>query len=128
MSQLFVNSISLVRETISSNMFMTAYLSNWEFERTNNDSSYKVIYIFPLNYTGCSCSSSSKCVSSSRGMLTGCYPLETIFQTTLHCFYNQQCIDSTNNFNSINISSLETSRFSVNQTIESVVNELMIEE
>ncbi|CAF1134130.1 unnamed protein product [Adineta steineri] len=127
-SQSFVNSISLIRETISSNMFMTAYLNNWEFDRADPTSLYSVIHILPLNYTGCSCSSSSKCVSSSHGMLTGCYPLETIFQTTLHCFYNQQCIDSTNNFNSINISSLETSRFSVNQTIESVVNELMIEE
>ncbi|CAF1186813.1 unnamed protein product [Adineta steineri] len=128
MSQSFVNSISIIRETINSNMLMTKYLSNWKFERTSNDSHHMISQIFPLNYTGCSCSSSSKCVSSSRGMLTGCYPLETIFQTTLHCFYNQTCIDSTNNFKSINTSSLETSRFSVNQTIESVVNELMIEE
>ncbi|CAF1195437.1 unnamed protein product [Adineta steineri] len=127
-SQSFVNSISLIRETISSNMFMTVYLSNWELDGSYNDLLLRVTLMFPLNYTECSCSSSSKCVSSSHGMLTGCYPFESIFQTTLHCFYNQQCIDSTNNFNSINISSLETSRFSVNQTIESVVNELMIEE
>ncbi|CAF0912259.1 unnamed protein product [Adineta steineri] len=127
-SQSFVNSISLIRETINSNMLMTVYLSNWEFHREEFSSSYGVTHMSPLNYTGCSCSSSSKCVSSSRGMLTGCYPLETIFQTTLHCFYNQSCIDSTNNFKSINISSLETSRFSLNQTIESVVNELMLEE
>ncbi|CAF1033494.1 unnamed protein product [Adineta steineri] len=127
-SQSFVNSISLIRETISSNMFITAYLSNWGFETVRFTQELKVIRMVPLNYTGCSCSSSSKCVSSSRGMLTGCYPLETIFQTKLDCFYNQSCIDSTNNFKSINISSLETSRFLSSQTIESVVNELMIEE
>ncbi|CAF0935258.1 unnamed protein product [Adineta steineri] len=126
--QSFVNSISLIRETINSNMFMTVYLSSWEFEHIVSLSLSENINVFPLNYTGCSCSSSSKCVSSSRGMLTGCYPLETIFQTTLDCFYNQQCIDSTNNFKSINISTLETSRFLLNQTIESVVNELMLEE
>ncbi|CAF0797767.1 unnamed protein product [Adineta steineri] len=128
MSGSFVNSISLIRETISSNMLMTAYQSNWEFERTSNDSQNTIPHMFSLNYSGCSCSSSSKCISSSRGMLTGCYPLDSIFQTTLECFYNQQCIDSTNNFKSINISSLEKSRFLLNQTIESVVNELMIEE
>ncbi|CAF1386151.1 unnamed protein product, partial [Adineta steineri] len=127
-SQSFVNSISLIRETTSSNMLMTKYLSNWELDGSDPDFAYMVIYMFPLNYNGCSCSSSSKCVSSSRGMLTGCYPLETIFQTTLDCFYNQQCIDSTNNFKSINISSLERSRFLLNQTIESVVNKSMIEE
>ncbi|CAF1489091.1 unnamed protein product [Adineta steineri] len=127
-SQSFVNSISLIRETISSNMLMTVFLSNWQFERTSSSTCRNLIHTFPLNYNGCSCSSSSKCVSSSHGMLTGCYPLESIFQTTLHCFYNQSCIDSTNNFKSINISSLETSRFLLNQTTESVVNELMIEE
>ncbi|CAF0868541.1 unnamed protein product [Adineta steineri] len=127
-SQSFVNSISLIREIISSNMLMTKYLSNWEFERGEFSSLHEATHIFPLNYTGCSCSSSSKCVSSSHGMLTGCYPLETIFQTTLHCFYNQTCIDSTNNFKSINNSSLEISRFLSNQTIELVVNELMLEE
>ncbi|CAF1277980.1 unnamed protein product [Adineta steineri] len=127
-SQSFVNSISLIRETISSNMLMTVYLSNWEFERSSVDSFHKFIHMFPLNYSGCSCSSSSKCVSLSHEMLTGCYPLETIFQTTLDCFYNQECIDSTHNFKSINISSLERSRFLLNQTIESVVNELMLEE
>ncbi|CAF1186952.1 unnamed protein product [Adineta steineri] len=128
LSQSFVNSISLIRETISSNMFMTTSLSNWEFDRTSPNLSLKIFHMFPLNYNGCSCSSSSKCVSSSHGMLIGCYPLESIFQTTLHCFYNQTCIDLTNTFKSINISSLEISRFSLNQTIESVVNELMLEE
>ncbi|CAF1427266.1 unnamed protein product [Adineta steineri] len=127
-SQSFVNSISLIRETINSNMLMTLYLSNWKFDRVTFEWSTAVIYMFPLNYTGCSCSSSSKCVSSSHGMLIGCYPLETIFQTTLHCFYDQQCIDSTHNFKSINTSSLEASHFLLNQTIESVVNKLMLEE
>ncbi|CAF3867982.1 unnamed protein product [Adineta steineri] len=127
-SQSFVNSISLIRETINSNILMTVYQSNWEFDRVSRTPSYKATHIFPLNYTGCSCSSSSRCVSSSLGMLIGCYPLETIFQTILDCFYNQQCIDSTNNFKSINTSTLETSRFLLNQTIELVVNELMIEE
>ncbi|CAF0788937.1 unnamed protein product [Adineta steineri] len=126
-TQSFVNSISLVRETISSNMFMTIYLSNWEFDRIDPDNN-SIIPMLPLNYNGCSCSSTSKCVSSSHGMLVGCYPLESIFQTTLDCFYNQQCIDSVNNFKSINTSSLETSRFLLNQTIESVVNKSMIEE
>ncbi|CAF3645712.1 unnamed protein product, partial [Adineta steineri] len=127
-SQSFVNSISLIRETISSNMFMTVFLSNWEFERRSNSTCRNLVHTFPLNYNGCSCSSSSKCVSSSHGMLIGCYPLETIFQTTLYCFYNQSCIDSSYHFKSINTSTLETSRFLLNQTIESVINELMLEE
>ncbi|CAF0796465.1 unnamed protein product [Adineta steineri] len=128
MSQSFVNSISLIREIISSNMLMTLYLSNWELSLMAPGTFTVAIHNFPINYNGCGCSLSSKCVSSSHGMLIGCYPLESIFQTTLHCFYNQQCIDSTNNFKSINISSLKRSRFLLNQTIESVVNKLMLEE
>ena len=61
-------------------------------------------------------------------MLTGCYPLETILQSTLACFYNQQCIDSSNNFAAMNLSLSTSTRFPLTSTIESVVNQLMIEE
>ncbi|CAF4304040.1 unnamed protein product, partial [Adineta steineri] len=68
------------------------------------------------------------CVSSSRGMLSGCYPLESILQSTLICLSDQTCIDPTKTFKALNSSSSISSRFPLNTTIESIVNELMVEE
>ncbi len=70
---------------------------------------------------------SSKCSQSSRGMMVGCYPLEALLQSTLQCFYDQQCIDSYGNFKALNSSSV-SSRFDVNSTVEFILQELMIEE
>ncbi len=89
---------------------------------TNNKSKAHTV---PLLYQDCSCALSSKCVQSSRNMYAGCYPLEALLQATFECLYDQQCIDPTDNFQAMNIS--QPTHFDINTTIESIVNELMIE-
>jgi hypothetical protein len=128
MPNLFVNTLSLIRETTGANMLMSVLSTSWIFSIPPNITNGWAAHTEPLNYQGCSCALSSKCVSPSRRMLTGCYPLEAILQSTLECLYNQQCIDLTNNFAAMNISSLKSSRFPLNTTIELIVNELMVEE
>ncbi|CAF1183481.1 unnamed protein product [Adineta steineri] len=130
MPQIFTSSLSLIREITQANMLLSVFLTNWMFEPVHNITldTYIIAHTIPIHYNGCNCALSSKCVSPSRGMLAGCYPLESILQSTSQCLYNQQCIDSTEVFESIDKSSLSTSRFSLNQTIESIINELMIEE
>jgi hypothetical protein len=128
MPNLFVNTLSLIRETTGANMLMSVLSTSWIFSIPSNITNAWAAHTEPLNYQGCSCALSSKCVSPSRRMLTGCYALEAILQTTLECLYDQQCIDSTNIFKAINISSLTSSRFSLNTTVESIVNQLMVEE
>ena len=59
--------------------------------------------------------------------MAGCYPLEALLQSTLQCFYDQECIDSNDVFRALNSSSSH-SRFDVNTTIESIFQTLMIEE
>jgi hypothetical protein len=83
--------------------------------------------IAPVDYDGCNCEVSSKCTQSSRNMMTGCYPLEALLQSTLQCFYDQQCIDSYGNFKALNLPSV-SSRFQVNSTVEFILSELMVEE
>ncbi|UJR17785.1 hypothetical protein I4U23_004684 [Adineta vaga] len=34
-------------------------------------------------------------------MLTGCYPLKSLIQSTLMCLYDQECIDPINTFETI---------------------------
>lgn len=79
----------------------------------------------PVDYEGCNCGVSPKCTQPSGGMLTGCYPIEALLQSTLQCFYNQQCIDSYGNFKALNLS--VSSRFDVNSTVEFILRELMVE-
>ncbi|CAF1395695.1 unnamed protein product, partial [Adineta steineri] len=82
----------------------------------------------PIVYSKCNCGSSWTCTQSSQGMMTGCYPLESLLQTTLRCFYNQSCIDSTQKFTQLNISSLKISQYRMSTTIQSILNNLMVAE
>jgi len=67
------------------------------------------------------------------GILSGCIPRFSIFQSTLKCFYNSNCLNilgllgiNTLSLYPLNISI--PSRFSVDTTIESMFDELLIEE
>ncbi|CAF4109964.1 unnamed protein product, partial [Adineta steineri] len=128
MPQLFVRSLLLIRETIGANMLMSILSTNWVFAASRNTTGTGMMHNIPLKFEGCSCALSSKCVSSSRGMLSGCYPLESILQSTLTCLSDQTCIDPTKTFKALNSSLSISSRFPLNTTIESIVNELMVEE
>ncbi|CAF1167899.1 unnamed protein product [Adineta steineri] len=128
MPQLFVRSLSLIRETIGANMLMSILSTNWIFAISRNTTGSGMMHNIPLKFEECSCALSSKCVSSSRGMLSGCYPLESILQSTLTCLSDQTCIDPTKTFKALSSSSSISSRFPLNTTIESIVNELMVEE
>ncbi|CAF0824548.1 unnamed protein product [Adineta ricciae] len=128
MPETFVNSFSIVRGITNGNMLMSVYMTNWVMNIDHVFEYRHQPHIVPLTYDKCSCSSSATCTSSSRGMLTGCYPLEALLQSTLSCLYDQQCIDPTSTFKAMNMSSaLLTSRFALNETIESLVNSLMVE-
>lgn len=65
----------------------------------------------------------------------GCYAIESLLQSKLKCFYNQSCIDELTHYMSssisMNITALNASlsrRYSVNSTIQELVEDLMIEE
>jgi len=109
-------------------MLMSALSTNWVINIPPNITNQWTAHTVPLVYQDCSCALSSQCVQPSRGMFAGCYPLEALLQSTLQCFYGQQCIDSNKKFEALNIFNLNSSRFYVNSIIESMVNELMVEE
>ncbi|CAF1338358.1 unnamed protein product [Adineta steineri] len=109
-------------------MLMSILSTNWIFAVSRNTTGTGMMHNIPLKFEDCSCALSSKCVSSSRGMLSGCYPLESILQSTLTCLSDQTCIDPTKTFKALSSSSSIPSRFPLNTTIGSIVNELMVEE
>ncbi|CAF1116249.1 unnamed protein product [Rotaria sordida] len=108
-SKSFLNILNLIRETI-------VHLS-----------ADSTSYTASVSYGECNCGLSFKCTQSSGDMMSGCYPLESILQTKLYCFYDQNCIDSNGNFTSLNMSTLKKSQFNLNSTIELILNNLMIE-
>ncbi|CAF4289257.1 unnamed protein product, partial [Rotaria sordida] len=126
-SSSFLNILNLIREIIGSNMMMSAWSTNWEYV-SQIESTSSIARTAPLSYSECNCGLSFKCTQSSGDMMSGCYPLESILQTKLYCFYDQNCIDSNGNFRSLNMSTLEKSQFNLNSTIKSILNNLMIEE
>ncbi|UJR19158.1 hypothetical protein I4U23_022288 [Adineta vaga] len=125
---LFLNIFNLIREMTGTNMIMSTWSTNWIFFTERIINPQWAAHTIPIIYQECNCGLSWKCTQSYRSMMIGCYPLETLLKTNLQCFYNQDCIDSTKTFQQLNISSLKLSQFHINTTIESILNNLMIEE
>jgi len=123
----FLNSLSFIRQITGSNMILNMFMTNWKFEFESLLTLVFLLETTPLSYQGCNCGISPECVQSSQGMMAGCYPLEALLQSTLQCFYNQTCIDPTNTFQALNSSSNVSSQFSINSTLESILNNLMVE-
>jgi hypothetical protein len=103
----------------------------------------------PLTYdNGCSCGQFSNCTTQAnfikansskinpiKGLKMGCTPSESFFASTLECFYDQLCINLIQKYtNQINLThsfaplSTNESRFSMNTTIDKLIDELFIEE
>ncbi|CAF0789752.1 unnamed protein product [Adineta steineri] len=123
-----LNIFNLIRETLGANMIISLWSVNWLIATQSIINSGWTAHTIPIVYGKCNCGTSWTCTQSSQGMMVGCYPLESLLQTTLQCFYNQSCIDSTNKFTQLNISSLKTSQYRMSTTIQSILNNLMVEE
>jgi hypothetical protein len=96
-------------------------------------------WMVPRSYgnNDCSCSTNSTCVSSATidgwivpGFLVGCYPLESLLQSTLECLYNITCINRLKNPNqssNITICPLNSALSSPNATVQSLMDALMVD-
>ncbi|CAF1302121.1 unnamed protein product [Adineta ricciae] len=124
----FRRTFFLIREFVGTNMLLSGPSTNWVINIPHEIVEGGTVNMKPLTYNGCSCEQSSQCVESSRGMFVGCYALEALLKSKLACFYDQQCIDTSQVFQAMDSSSLLSSRFDSNSTIESLVAQLMIEE
>ena len=143
----FLLSLRMMRETTQINALQSAELSN-----------YYHLYHLSTNATvtgavwyddGCSCSFTSTCkkklpVSRSLagdsewyvpGLYTGCFTIEALLQSSLTCFYYQDCIDelqwyvrSRSPVNARALNPSKSTRFHPDTTISDILNQLMVEE
>ncbi|CAF1141419.1 unnamed protein product [Adineta ricciae] len=132
----FLNTFHLLRGMIQSNGMVSSYSTNW-YLQMKDVVQYATVYFHPQFYNNCNCATSSTCTQSSTpfilGYFVGCTPLESLLQSTFECFYNQSCVDLLVTYLNISLpSSIVTlnkneTRFSMNDTIESIVEEIFIE-
>lgn len=69
------------------------------------------------------------------GLSSGCLPVDALLQSSLDCFFNQTCVDrivsflSVTNENFTTITSLpSSSQFTVNSSVQSITDQLMMEQ
>ncbi|CAF1394777.1 unnamed protein product [Adineta steineri] len=146
----FTQTLDLIRMTTQGNALLAMFSSNWNLSRagidTERNSSFVTIPIIHNNTeqnTSCSCATLQTCtvpahLSSSNetmiidGMVFGCYFLETVLLSSLSCFYSETCITNVRNLlgalpptpQQLNNS---LTRFSVNDTIETMAYQMFIE-
>ncbi|CAF3912120.1 unnamed protein product [Adineta steineri] len=134
----FVNSLQLIRGLMQGNGLVSAYSTNW-YPFTYAIHSTGTIYFKPQYYggNGCNCATSATCTQPStpfiQGYLVGCTPLESLLQSTIECLYEQSCVDLLGIYlnmslpnSSISLNKNET-RFSSNDTIDSIVQQMFVE-
>jgi hypothetical protein len=102
----FLQSFQLIRAMFFSNGFISAFGTNWSPFIRKNTNDTKIYWIArEYNLSSCNCAMSSTCVQTMNlelksgslwpvpGMMSGCSPLESMFQSTLECLYDQACLD-----------------------------------
>lgn len=121
------------------NGIVSAVFSNWHFVSLNTDFEYAIVWAFPHSYDNdsCSCGTNPMCSSQASfngfiipGFRVGCYPLETLLQSTLECLYDSSCINQLKTMYyqlNVNFRPLDSFLSSPNVTVQSLVDRLLVE-
>jgi hypothetical protein len=141
----FSLSRSIIRDTTHANALLSGLGANYRLYVVDIEDN---LLTDPNTFMGCSCASSPSCVQPSSaagnsilpisftvpGFYTGCFVIEALLQSTLECFYEQQCIDTLKMYfwwsspmNTTALNSYLSKEYSVNSTIGQLVDNLMME-
>ncbi|CAF4202656.1 unnamed protein product, partial [Adineta steineri] len=144
----YLRPINIIRTITHGNLLMNAGL-NHKFSTTN--STYRNIKILTISYSNCSCALSSQCMqvmdiytqnsSTSpfirtlriRNFYIGCSSVESLLNSTLEIFYNRSAMLELDQYSyvplgsSFNFSASNSTLSLPNETIETIVNRLMID-
>lgn len=155
--------MDLIRLTTQGNALIGVFSANWDFiiddkDQSNNNTFHTVPIILysNKNNTTCSCATSKFCSKPAttydfytqsdyeiKGLVFGCFLLEAILQSSLSCFYSQECIQNFRNVIDISdrwnesdcngqpctsvLFDSTTTRFQINDTIETIAYDMFIE-
>ena len=137
---------NLIQSTISDNQMITLRRTNFLLTglRINN-----TIELNPSirGYDNCTCGTNAACHQSVglctpkrrhqiQGMLFSCFMSDSLLMSTTECFFNQSCLDTIKLYmrssapiysKLIALNSSKASRYRINETIGTIVNNLFIE-
>ncbi len=141
----FSSSLAMIRTTTQANVLHSSFISNYQVYMINVSN----VAIAPKSHGSCNCRSSSTCIQLSAfyhhpnssslfdvpDFYIGCYTIESLLQSSLKCFYDQWCIDKLQSYilsriiiTVVALDKSVSSLYSVNSTIQKLVDNLMIEE
>jgi hypothetical protein len=135
----FLLFLATIRDANQVNALVSALQNNYH-GTSNGD---KKILLSTSRMRNCSCTFPSKCIFPSfqnvnrnpRIYYKRCIVIELLLQSNLECFYNQQCINDLqhqiSSSSPINVPALDKSLpsvYSINETIEKLLDKLMIEQ
>ncbi len=135
--QTFMSKFDFIRQMAQGNGLVSRISSNWYIPSLEIDGSAPMA---PRSYgdSNCSCGTNSMCASSATidgwivpGFLVGCYPLESLLQSTLECLYDMACINRLKTMyrpSNITIRPLDSTLSSPNATVQSLVDVLMVDQ
>jgi hypothetical protein len=89
----FVRQLTLIRTMLHGNRLASYYETNYKFVMSTDTSQFFVSE--PMSYTNsCSCDLQMNCTSPTmfKGLHIGCLPSESLFVSTLECFYDNECL------------------------------------
>ncbi|CAF1539950.1 unnamed protein product [Adineta ricciae] len=151
---IFAQTLDLIRLNAQGNTLSAAFSSNWDLMKAGEDieSNNSFITIPIIHHdieqnTSCSCSTLRTCKIPAEitklanltliveGLVFGCHLLETVLLSTLSCFYSPTCIHNVREalgavsagFNTSTHLHNSSTRFNVNDTIETMAYQMFIE-
>ncbi len=136
----FVLTLNFIREMSQGNGIVSSIYSNWYFQTLRKEE-LASLWTKPRSYgddNNCSCATDSTCSSLAKignssipGFRIGCYVIDSLLQSTLECLYNISCINLLKSFYSVQdviVSPLNNSLSSSNETVQNLVDRLLIDE
>jgi hypothetical protein len=92
-STTLVRQLTLIRTMLHGNRLASAYGTNFKYILSTNPP--KSVLAEPMIYNdSCSCDIQMNCSSPTmfKGLHMGCLPSESLFVSTLECFYDNECL------------------------------------
>ncbi|CAF1626993.1 unnamed protein product, partial [Adineta steineri] len=142
----FMRSLMLIRQTTQGNAWITMYASSWRLT-VREVYPNAAIFMYPVVYGNCSCATYATCTQPAgiyenetfialSGFHIGCYPLEAVLQSSLACLYSSACVQllefyfpPTTNVTPVRtLTNHQSSVYSVNSTIETLISQLLVEQ
>ncbi|UJR11885.1 hypothetical protein I4U23_016064 [Adineta vaga] len=141
-SNAFIQSLRLIQIAMHTNALFTITTSNWQFYPSDLKP-FLTVRTQPVIYnkstSSCSCALTPLCVQSATmdnvtlpGLMVGCFPLESLLQSTLELLYNRTLVNFLSKninetFNALDESLISQYKPTIT-TVESILSQLMVEQ